>query len=506
VALARGEYESTQVVILAAPGEQLREVRVELSDLVSADARNRIPASDLEWQQVGYVKMDKLWSSPAYPEAVPGWWPDPLLPVQTVNVPDGFAQPIWVTVHAAPDRPAGDYTGTISVQPAGRPARIVELRVTVHDFALPVEGHLRTAFALMDGFLEQVYGKPLTPELRQRYGDFVLRHRLNPDDISRTSPPAIEDLLHYRDRGLNAFNVLNLVEERGNRTWVCWSPESVYTPAFKQRLTERLDPYVAQLRQHGLVNKAYIYTFDERGKEFNPIITEYFGMVKQRYPEIPTLTTAYIPQDPAQLRALNVDWICPLTAAYRYDQAEACRAAGQQVWAYVCLGPRYPFANWLADDPLIEARVIWWQAFQQKMDGFLYWGLNIWGRPHNDRPIDPATSPLLDWSITTGGDWDRLHGDGELLYAGKDGPIGCIRLANIRDGLEDYEYLWLLSRGAGDLELARSACLPVAADLTHFTRDPAVVAAQRQRLARVLAGHAPPAAATGPLPVDQLPQ
>ena len=37
-----------------------------------------------------------------------------------------------------------------------------------------------------------------------------------------------------------------------------------------------------------------------------------------------------------------------------------------------------------ADDALIEARLIWWQAYQQKMDGFLYWGLNIWGRPHND--------------------------------------------------------------------------------------------------------------------------
>ena len=35
--------------------------------------------------------------------------------------------------------------------------------------------------------------------------------------------------------------------------------------------------------------------------------------------------------------------------------AEQCRAAGLQVWTYICLGPRYPFANWLADDPLVEA-------------------------------------------------------------------------------------------------------------------------------------------------------
>jgi hypothetical protein len=151
------------------------------------------------------------------------------------------------------------------------------------------------------------------------------------------------------------------------------------------------------------------------------------------------------------------------------------------------MGPRYPFANWLADDPLIEARVIWWQAFHQKMDGLLYWGLNIWGRKHNDYLIGPdADGPLLRWSITTGGRWPSLHGDGELLYAGKHGPIGCIRLANIRDGLEDYEYLWLLSQRAGDVEVARKACGPVTTSLTELTRDPSVICRQRAEIARKL--------------------
>jgi hypothetical protein len=63
-------------------------------------------------------------------------------------------------------------------------------------------------------------------------------------------------LVHYRDRGLNAFNVLNMVEEREDRTWVCWSPLEVYTPAFKQRLIERLDPVVEQLRRNGLIDRA----------------------------------------------------------------------------------------------------------------------------------------------------------------------------------------------------------------------------------------------------------
>ncbi|MBM3500602.1 MAG: DUF4091 domain-containing protein, partial [Armatimonadetes bacterium] len=398
----------------------------------------------------------------------------------------------WFTVHAPPGTPAGEYRGRITIRPdgggSGEPthqgrAIDVPVRVTVYGFDLPAQAHLKTAFALMDGYLEQLYGKPLTPELRRRYGDFVLQHRLNPDDISRTDPPDLDDLAYYDGRGLNAFNVINMVEPRGERTWVCWSPLEVYTARFKEDLIRRLDPYVAELKKRGLADKAYVYTFDERGEDFYPTMREYFGLIKERY-GIPTLTTAYLKQDPQVMRDLNVDWNCPLSSVYRYDDAAKCREQGLQTWAYVCLGPRYPYANWLADDPLIEARVIWWQAYHQQMDGFLYWGLNIWGRANNDYLIDPETDgPRLRWSISTGGDYAWLQGDGELLYAGKDGPIGCIRLANIRDGLEDYEYLWKLAELEGT-DAARQGCLPVTTSMTQFTRDANEVSKQRERIAR----------------------
>lgn len=479
LSLARHEYESAQLVLLAAPGTTLGPVQLDLGDL--RGETGMIPAANLSWHQVGYVRLEVLRGHPAEPDAAPGWWPDPLLPVKAATVPDGFAQPFWLTVYVPPEQAPGTYRGEITIRPAQAPATVVPLTVRVHDVALPVRGHLKTAFALMDGFLERVYGKPLPAELRRRYGDYCLQHRLNPDDISRTDPPAIEDLRHYRDRGLNAFNVLNMVEPRGNRTWVCWSPLEVYTPTFKQELIARLDPYVEALRREGLTEWAYIYTFDERGEEFWPVMREYFGMVKERYPEIPTFTTAYLPLDPDRLTDLNIDWVCPLTPRYDRAAADRCRAAGKQVWAYVCLGPGYPYANWLADNPLIEARVIGWQAWQERMDGFLYWGLNIWSRPHNDRPIDPDAGPLLDWSITTGGDHAWLHGDGELLYAGPDGPIGSIRLANIRDGLDDYELLHQLAERAGQ-PAAEALCERVTRRLTDYTRDPRAVRAAREAL------------------------
>jgi len=488
IALAGGEWESYQVALRTAPGVELRDCTVQLGDL--ADGHGHvIPASDLQWHQVGYVEFKEFSQGAVLPEdAAPGWWPDPLLPVSTFDVTPAFTQALWFTVYARPGTPAGVYRGNVVIAPAQADPVQVAVEAEVYGFELPVQPHLKTAFALMDGFLEKLYGKPLPVELRRAYGDYLLQHRLNPDDISRTDPPDLADLEYYDARGLNAFNVLNMVEPRGTRTWVCWSPGEVYTPAFKQQLIARLDPYVAELKQRQCFHKAYIYTFDERGEEFWPILREYFGLVQQRY-GIPTLTTAYVPQDPEVMKDLNIDWNCPLTAVYKYEQAEACRRAGLQVWAYTCCGPRKPYANILGDDPLIESRLLWWQAYHQQFDGFLFWGLNIWDRQHNDYLIDPERDgPRLRWSITTsppGSGWtSALHGDGELLYPTKDGPLGCIRLANIRDGLEDYEYLWKLAELTGDREIARRACLPVTENLTTFTLDPQVLAAQRAAIAR----------------------
>ena len=192
-------------------------------------------------------------------------------------MPAAVTQALWFTVYAPAGTPAASTPGTFTVRPANAPALEILVETTVYNFELPTQGHLKTAFALMDGYLEKLYGKPLAAPLRRKYGDYVLKFRLNPDDISRTDPPDLDDLAYYDARGLNAFNVINMVQPRGDRTWVCYSELGVYVPSFKQSLIERLDPYVAELKRRGLLPKAYCYTFDERGEDYYPTITEYFG-------------------------------------------------------------------------------------------------------------------------------------------------------------------------------------------------------------------------------------
>jgi hypothetical protein len=497
ISLASNEYESFQVALLTAPGCKLRDTKIKLTDLVCSDNNTRISTKHIEWHQVGYVQVNKPKLYPYAKDAVAGWWPDPLLPVQKFNVSAGFTQTIWVTVHAPHGIPTGDYVGSLSICPDGKQPTIVEICAHIYNFELPAKGHLKTAFALMDGYLEKVYGKPLNAKIRREYGDFVLKHRLNPDDITRHSFPVVEDLLYYRKHGLNAFNVLNMVDrdngEPKGEPWTCWSPLEAYTPQFKAGLIKKLDPYIKQLRNLGLTNDAYIYTFDERGQEYYPIIREYFGMIKERYPEIPTLTTAIVPQDPAKIKNLNIDWLCPVTTKYSLYSAEKCRAAGLKVWTYICCGPRYPYSNWMIDDLLIEARGIWWQMYQQKIDGFLYWGFNVWHKSSHKNPIDPQTGPLIKWDIENNGskwlNWLPTYGDGDLIYPGKDGPIGSIRLANIRDGLEDYEYLWLSSNSFKNPEITCLMVNSVTTGLTNLCRNPETLHLSRDNVAQIIENH-----------------
>ena len=119
----------------------------------------------------------------------------------------------------------------------------------------------------------------------------------------------------------------------------------------------------------------------------------------------------------------------------------------------------------------------------------MYYALNEWNVSLALTPIDGTTtfSPLLDhtdWNLFAG---HLPEGDGKLMYVGKNGPLGCIRLANIRDGLEDHQYLAMLKNISGGA--AWATALPVTTNLTHFSTDPAVLRAQRQHVAELLEKH-----------------
>ena len=83
-----------------------------------------------------------------------------------------------------------------------------------------------------------------------------------------------------------------------------------------------------------------------------------------------------------------------------------------------------------------------------------------------------------------------MPGDGILLYSGKEHILPSIRLANIRDGEEDYEYLVLAEERIGREKTAAMVRQYVRSP-TQFTRDAAALSALREQLADAIIGSHP---------------
>ena len=110
-----------------------------------------------------------------------------------------------------------------------------------------------------------------------------------------------------------------------------------------------------------------------------------------------------------------------------------------------------------------------------KADGLLFWHVNLW---HPNAIID-GNDPYLDWkpACVAG-----MTGDGCLTYPTPAGPVSSIRLENIRDGLEDYDYLALLADAQG-YDAAKRYVGRLVTSMTDFSRDPAALAAVRDEVA-----------------------
>ncbi len=80
-------------------------------------------------------------------------------------------------------------------------------------------------------------------------------------------------------------------------------------------------------------------------------------------------------------------------------------------------------------------------AWKYQPDGFLYYCINLpsYTYKQTEKVIDDGPLCKCDPAC-----YATYYGDGCLFYYGVDGPVSTIRLEKLTDGLEDYEYFWVL--------------------------------------------------------------
>jgi len=150
-----------------------------------------------------------------------------------------------------------------------------------------------------------------------------------------------------------------------------------------------------------------------------------------------------------QLKGLVNIW-CPLISHADLDGLRRARQRGEETWWYTWDRPWNQYPNLChIDDPGIDARILGWMTFNYEIQGFLYWGVDVWDTHPNRAAGGRLTAAEYDaanysnWKPNTYGKTSYGHprnGDGYLLYPGKGNiPVASLRLALTRDGFEDYD-------------------------------------------------------------------
>jgi hypothetical protein len=140
------------------------------------------------------------------------------------------------------------------------------------------------------------------------------------------------------------------------------------------------------------------------------------------------------------------------------------------------------FSGWpsyVVDAPAMSHRIMEWLTFRYRVGGELYYN-TVEGYA---KGLDPWKSQLLFSG----------NGDGTLFYPGRpdviggtsDIPVASIRLALIREGLEDYEYLKLYAQAAGQKQ-ADALAASIAGKTYQWEHDPARLMAARHRMAEAI--------------------
>jgi Concanavalin A-like lectin/glucanases superfamily/Domain of unknown function (DUF4091) len=419
--LAQCESAAVQVVIQPASGRRLDNIRLILRDLTSG--ANALAAANLSWQLVGVVTYGNV------------QYADILLPARNFDAAIGNTHSVLVTVLAPAGTPAGLYAGTLTVQTDSGLDTAVSISANVYQFEIPAAStigsmHLRTTWTLNDFN---------SPAQYPAYGDCLLSYRMCPDNIYRNAAPDVDTLGHWYSLGLNTFSVY-----KADNLWHTGDLQAQGVDAFFTALAA--SPHGSQLR-----GMAQFYGYDEKDVAAygdaagQSGMRATYGTIKAAYPDVPTTTTAHMYLSPwadpiGDMSHYHCDWMCAEQSLYNYSDGQLLRSTVDpglpnkqrfQYWAYGAS---------LVVGKLLTGRSLFWSLFQQQADGFLYYSVNGWvddtGTPTSP-PLDPASGPILNYVIPG-------SSRATLLYYGATGPLASMRMVNVRDGMQDWEYLWAI--------------------------------------------------------------
>lgn len=494
ISAAGGEVEPLQLAVRSA-GEHSR-VRIEV-EAPRHPAGHRL--EEIEVEVVGYVPVahtsdyypitkSKSWervmvtggaqSGGVMPsdfgqgsDGWVGWWPDPLLPGPEMSLMENETQPVWLTVRVPQDAVAGDYIGRITLLEGTAILAQTAFKVHVWDFNLPQDRRLSAIYDVRTDGRFQIPNQTSEVTYRKLL-QTMWDHRIGPDRVlpeprfSYSAGTVSADYSSFDEAASFLLDDLAIARVYMPLVFYCFgwanppsavfgenpylggppyhgADRSVLREAYKRAYQAMLRHFWTHLGEKGWQDRFVLYISDEPHYWSAGIIEQMkalCAMVHEVDPGIPIYSSVW-DHVPAWDGYLDI-WGIGQFGTVPPQQMKALQAAGDRLWfttdGQMCIDTPYC---------AIE-RLLPHLAFRYNVEAYEFWGLDWlsgydphqfgWHAPvlHVFNPAEEPQSVVYP------------NGDGYLVYPGatfgQDQAIPSIRLAQAREGLEDYELLRLL--------------------------------------------------------------
>jgi hypothetical protein len=517
----RGETISAQCAVRAE--QELTKLTASVGPLRREGSSVQIPAERVQWNFVTSIfiaKNTRKVHKADLTRPAPARFPDCLSEDRQCTLPNGQWKAIYVTVRIPATAEPGEYRGAVTVS-AGAAQASLPVVLTVYPLTLPEARHVMVTEWFSTHHFKRFHGVESVKDDRywqilRAYAQNMADHRQNMFRVGMNLVDCILGADGKLSLDFSAFDrFAQLFWDTGRMDGMetgfvahfgegGWSSHDVRLASFtvkdatsgrskrlsgEEFLPKFLPAFVAHLRQKQWLAKTVFHIADEPSNHNVMAWREAADFIHRCAPELRRIDAI---ETPHCLDRLEV-WVPKLDHLATWQEAyEAAQRRGNELWFYtVGIFQAGSLMNKTVDVPLIETRLMHWLNYRYALKGYLHWGWNAWTE-------DPWNAP------------GEHRGDGWHVYPKRDGVLDSLRWEQMRNGLQDYECLWLLEdkirrqratfspRVAALIEPSRRSteiAAQVVRTYTDYSRDPEVLyAARRQAIEETLALDASPRA------------
>ena len=464
---ARREFEPVQLVI----GPTSGSVSVTVDPFPNLGAGQRVELTSVRYEQ--------------------GWgeYLDPISASDAVSLSDAQGAGVWLTVYVPEDAPAGEHTTTLTVTPSGGAAVSIPVTLYVFDFSIPEQVHFASQLNVSVSSLIPDGGSVDDAK------NLLFEHRFTPKSVTWPSgfnwgitwdndsaPNKCEAFYDEPDEGA-AYSIQHLAKKYilgegwngigfPNAMIFQFVDNSTPRPdtfcgisrgdhygsgAYNAEWSQFLSALDTYLVDNGYAEKAYYYVQNEpQNEEDHRLAAHLCRLTKAAAPHL----RIAISDEPKPEIAEDADgacgydiWIAHIRA-YKEDYAwQRQRDFGETVWFYSLDQDPDPYFNpTRVDVQGMHQRIIPWTAWVHRITGWAYY------------------------------DAGRFF----------DGARPTVRAELLREGFEDYEYLYLANGGAhpnvDGVANVDPTVKSVTSGMSSWNKDPDALMALRHELGKYIEG------------------